>query len=384
MQSGKTAMPRIVKADMENILEREFEVKNPDVEGYRLDVYLTKRLPKYSRTLIQKLIRDGMVTVNGRASKPSYEVRERDKLVARIPTLIEPQMIAENIPLNIVYEDEHIVVINKPAGMVVHPAAGHWAGTLANALLGHCGSMACRDGDIYKPGIVHRLDKETSGVILAAKTAEANAHVSNQFQKRTVQKQYLAIVHGEPRFDSDIIDKPLGHDKNDRLKMSVRKDIGKEASSVYEVMERFSGYALVRVMPKTGRTHQIRVHLASIGHIIVGDSTYGGRDAVFERNLAGDEPPPLPPRRYGLLVPDVVDDAELSEDEAADPLEDASGPKPAYGGPEPPIICRQALHAFRLTITHPATGKPMTFEAEMADDMKRLVEALRENRPPKS
>ncbi|MBI2919495.1 MAG: RluA family pseudouridine synthase [Planctomycetes bacterium] len=323
----------------------EIEVHHRAVEDTRLDVYLVKRLHTYSRTLIAKLIKDGYVAVSGKRAKASYQIEVGDRIEVRLPRLIEPQMIPEKIPLDIVHEDEHMVVVNKPPHFVVHPAAGHWDGTLANALLAHVGhDLPQSDDDIYRPGIVHRLDQDTSGVIVCAKTATAHAFLSKQFQERLLQKEYLAIVEGEPRLDGDWIDAPIGRHPREREKMAVRKDgDAKEAQTRWEVLERWRGFALVKCYPKTGRTHQIRVHLAHIGHPIVADESYGRRETLYEWEL----------------------------EHAA---------KPEGLGPQEPILARHALHAFALQVMHPATGVEMRFEAPMAADMALVVETLRKHR----
>ncbi len=328
---------KITRVDMQNLRTVELDVRNGAVEDYRLDVYVTKRVPGYSRTLVQKLIKDGHVSVNGKAQRPSYEITVGDHIVVNVPKLIEPQMEPEDIPLDVVYEDDYLLAINKSPRFVVHPAAGHWDGTLVNALLHHCGVLAETD-DIYRPGIVHRLDKDTSGVILAAKTIKAHGALTDQFENRTIEKEYRAIVWGETRFDSDVIDAPLGRDEHDREKMAVRKN-GKPASTFYKALERFAGYTYVACFPKTGRTHQIRVHLAHIGHPIVADSLYGGKDAVFSRDLCAE----------------------------GDPAREETDP----------LICRQALHAFRICFTHPVGGAPLECSAPLPEDMESTLAALR-------
>ncbi len=329
-------MPRPPKVDFDCLSRSEFTIRKESILQ-RLDIYLHKRLPDYSRTLLQKLIRDGRVTVNDRPTKPSYEINLGDHIVAELPRLIAPRVVASDIPLDIVHEDEQVIAINKPPHFVVHPAAGHWDDTLANALLHHCGALPETD-DVYKPGIVHRLDKDTSGIILAAKTVRAHAELTRQFQERTVEKSYRALVEGEMELDEDLIDKDLArHRKNIERMTIVRKGSGKSATSFYRVKERFRGFTDVEVIPRTGRTHQIRVHLASIGHPCVADSTYGRRDALFPRDLGA-------------------------------PDSDA------------PVLARQALHAWRIGFTHPATGEPMAFTAPLAGDMAQTLELLRKYR----
>jgi len=333
-----------IKVDFERLTEHAFEIYKESVLQ-RLDVYIHKRLPEFSRTLVQKLIKEGMITVNGRPSKPAYEINLGDRIVCRMPKLIEPHVVASDIPLEILFEDEHLLAINKPPQFVVHPAAGHWDDTLVNALLHHCGTLPETD-EVYKPGIVHRIDKDTSGVIIAAKTLRAHGELTRQFQERSVLKSYRAIVEGELPFDEDVIDKDMDRHRKDFEKMAVvKKGTGKSAVSYYRVLERFRGWSFVEVMPKTGRTHQIRVHMASIGHPCVADSTYGKRDALFLRDLGVGEDP---------LVQD----------------------------PKEPVLMRQALHAHSIEFVHPATGETVRFEAPVAEDMERALRLLRRHAAP--
>ncbi len=336
-------MPKPVQVDFSALTRHEFRI-HKEATLQRIDVYVHKRLPEYSRTLVQRLIKEELVTVNGHPTKPSYVINLGDAVVVDVPKLIEPHVVASDIPLDIVYEDDHLLAINKPPHFVVHPAAGHWDDTLVNALLHHCGVLPETD-DVYKPGIVHRLDKDTSGIILAAKSLRAHGELTKMFQERTIEKEYRAVVEGEIRFDEDVIDKEIDRHKKDFEKMAVvKKGEGKPAVSVYRVLERFRGFSYVRVEPKTGRTHQIRVHLASIGHPCVADSSYGRRDALFLRDLEVEADPRVP-----------------------DSLE--------------PVICRQALHAFRIRFPHPITGADVEFSAPLAKDMELLLDLLRDHRP---
>ncbi len=329
--------------DYGTLQRREFRI-HKEAALQRLDVYVHKRLPEYSRTLVQKLIKEGRITVNGRPSKPAYELNLGDLVACELPRLIEPHVVPSEIPLEIVHEDEHVIAINKPPQFVVHPAAGHWDDTLVNALLHHCGTLPGSD-EVYKPGIVHRIDKDTSGIIIAAKTLRANADLTRQFQERSVEKSYRAIVEGEVELDEDLIDKEIARHRRDFEKMAVvRKGLGKAATSFYRTLERFRGFTFLEVEPKTGRTHQIRVHLASIGHPCVADSTYGRRDALFLRDLGAESDD---------LVPD----------------------------PREPILARQALHAHRIAFTHPATGRRVEFSAPLAADMELALRLLRRHRP---
>ncbi len=335
-------MVKPVTVDLTRLRTVEFVVATPKAEEQRLDVYLSKRIPELSRSLIQRLIREELVLVNGKKTKASRSLQRGDHLVIHCPTIIEPQTKAEDIPLDVVHEDDDIVVINKTPNFVVHPACGHWEGTLVNALLHHCGSLAPTD-DVYRPGIVHRLDKDTSGIIVAAKTARAHAFLTAQFEERTIDKEYLALVDGMLRFDSDVIDKPIGRNPRDHERMAIRRDDGKPAVTYYEASERFRDYTFVRCLPKTGRTHQIRVHLMSIGHPILADSLYGRKDAIFEWELEHPQ-------------------------------------KPVDLPPQPPLLERHGLHAFAIAFDHPSTKKRVRFEAPLADDMQRMLEALRRHR----
>ena len=321
------------------IKEVTFDIKKV-FDDKRIDRYLASRLPDYSRTFLQKLVKEGAVLVNGRTVKSSYDIQKGDLISVRVPVFEESKVVPEDIPINIVYEDDYLMLINKPYDMVVHPAGGHPSGTLVNALAFHCQNLSQVNGPL-KAGIVHRLDRDTSGIMLTIKSDAVHSHIAMQFEKRYVKKEYLAVVEGELMLDSDEISLPIARHKIDTQKMAVRHDIGKEAVSIYEVIERFRGYTLVKVMPKTGRTHQIRVHMRAIGHPVVADFMYGNQESCYLSDLLQKE------REPG----------------------------------EVPIIERQALHAHRIEFFHPIQNKKMEFEVDMPEDISALVNALRDVRP---
>jgi 23S rRNA pseudouridine1911/1915/1917 synthase len=312
-------------------------------EGLRLDQYLVSVFPGYSRSVIQKVIDAGAVTVNGTPAKASYKVRYGDHIRVWMPEPTHDVPVPEDIPLDVLYEDEFLAVINKPADMVVHPAKGHWSGTLVNALQFHFGQLSHISGD-YRPGIVHRLDRDTSGVILIAKEEMAHRDLSYQFEHRKVFKEYTAITAGVLDRDSDYIEGRIGHHPHDRVKMAVLDDDeedAKDACSYYEVIERFRGYTLCRINPRTGRTHQIRVHLASVGCPVLADKIYGGRDEL----------------RLSHLVPDLP----AEKDEV--------------------LLPRQALHASRLRFYHPRLRTLLEVEAPLPPEFEKTLAALRQHRP---
>jgi 23S rRNA pseudouridine1911/1915/1917 synthase len=321
----------------------EFEVK-PRTDGRRIDAYLASRFTDYSRSVIQRIVDAEAVHVNGRPVKASYKVRAGDKVRIWLPPLPDLTPKPENIPIEILYEDEDLTVVNKPAGIVTHPAKGNWSGTLVNAIQFHLDSLSTVAGE-DRPGIVHRLDRDTTGLLVVVKDDLAHRRLALQFELREVEKEYLAIVYGVPQRDSDYIEKPIGFHPLSREKMAIRRpeDGGRAAVTFYEVVERFRGYSLVRCKPKTGRTHQIRVHLTHIGHPIVADKAYSGRDRLTLAELAGE-----------AACPSEVDAARV-------------------------LIDRQALHAHRLRFTHPSSGKLVALEALLPEDMARSLEALRQH-----
>ena len=321
------------------IKEVTFDIKKA-FEDRRIDRYLASRLPDYSRTFLQKLVKEGAVLVNGRTVKSSYDIQKGDFISVRVPVLEESKIVPEDIPIDIVYEDDYLMLINKPYDMVVHPAGRHHCGTVVNALAFHCQNLSQVNGPL-KAGIVHRLDRDTSGIMLTIKSDAVHSHIAMQFEKRSVKKEYLAVVEGELMLDSDEISLPIARHIIDSQKMAVRHDVGKEAVSVYEVVERFRGYTLVKVMPKTGRTHQIRVHMRAIGHPVVADFMYSSQESCYLSDLLQKE------REEGEL----------------------------------PIIDRQALHAHRIEFFHPIHNKKMEFEVDMPADISALVSILRDVRP---
>jgi 23S rRNA pseudouridine1911/1915/1917 synthase len=312
------------------------------VEGMRLDQYLVTVFPDYSRSVIRKVIDAAAVTVNGAPAKASYKVRYGDHVRIWLPAPAHDVPQPEDIPLALLYEDEFLAVINKPPAMVVHPAKGHWSGTLANALSFHFGQLSHLSGD-YRPGIVHRLDRDTSGVILVAKDELTHRDLSYQFEHRKIFKEYVALTAGVLDRDSDYIERRIAHHPHDRVKMAVtdEEEDGKEACSYYEVIERFRGFSFCRIYPRTGRTHQIRVHLASIGCPVLADKAYGGRDC--------------------LRLSDLI-----------------SGLDPAADGV---LIARQALHANRLRFQHPRLRQVIEMVAPLPPDFQQTLAALRQYRP---
>ena len=251
--------------------------------GERLDKFVGDKCPELSRTQAQKLISEGFITVNSLIAKPSYRLNAGDEIKVVIPPTPPSPLSPEEIPLDIIYEDNDLLVVDKPAGLPVHPAPGHSSHTLVNAILKHCPRLA-EIGDSLRPGIVHRLDKDTSGVMLVAKHRTAQLNLSNQFKERTVTKVYIALVKGRLRPESGIIEAALGRDPADRKRMAVVQG-GREARTEYRVIEYLNGYTLLELRPQTGRTHQIRVHLAAIGYPVMGDATYGVKSPYLPRQF---------------------------------------------------------------------------------------------------
>lgn len=291
-------------------------VCGPEAAGERVDRFLVDRLPDLSRSQIQRLIRSGAVTVNDASVRPAYRLAPGDQIFVELPTELTPSIRPEAIPLDIVYEDDYLLVVNKPAGMVVHPAAGVFQGTLVNALLAHCPQVA-DVGGVERAGIVHRLDKETSGLIVVAKDPQTHAALQRLFKRRLVRKTYVALVDGQVQPREGIIEVPIGRDPKVRLRMTVSRT-GRPAVTQYRVVEVFPQHTLLEVRPHTGRTHQIRVHLAWLGYPVVGDRVYGRRrpsipldrhflhavDLAFVHPVTGQKlalTAPLPPELIAVL-----------------------------------------------------------------------------------
>ena len=290
----------------------EFKV-DADSSRERLDIFVSVQQTELSRSRLKKLIVEGRVTVNGVKQRAGYKVRPGDRITVQVPAPVALDTSPEAIPLDIIFEDEYLITLDKPAGMVIHPAPGHSAGTLVNALLHHCTDLS-GIGGVERPGIVHRLDKDTSGLVIAAKTESAHKNLARQFKKREIRKEYLAIVKGNVKKDKGSVHASIGRHKVHRKKMDTRALNGREAQTEYEVIHRSEGWSYLRLWPKTGRTHQIRVHLASIHHPIIGDRLYGGQSTQFK-------------------------------------------------------MAKQALHAHKLELKHPITGSNLSFCAPLPPDI---------------
>lgn len=252
-----------------------------DLEDERIDKCMSMLIDSLSRSYIQKLIKEDAVTVNGRTVKGSYRVQTDDEVVFCLPEAVEPDIKPENIPLDILYEDSDVIVVNKPKNMVVHPAAGHYSGTLVNALMYHCGSELSGINGVMRPGIVHRIDKDTTGSLIICKNDKAHNCIAGQLKEHSINRHYFAICHGVLKEDEGTIDKPLGRHPSERKKMAVVPN-GKKAITHYKVLKRFDKFTLIECVLETGRTHQIRVHMASIGHPILGDEVYSNQKSPFK------------------------------------------------------------------------------------------------------
>ncbi|HPC04862.1 MAG TPA: RluA family pseudouridine synthase [Syntrophales bacterium] len=320
--------------------ENGFEIVAGEKEKKkRLDVFVAETAPGLSRSQVSHRIREGRILVNGRREKAGYRLREGDRVVLFPETPKACPLVPEDLPLTVYYEDGALLVVEKPAGMVVHPAAGHSGGTLVNALLHHCGDLP-GIGGVQRPGIVHRLDKDTSGLLVVAKNDGAHRSLSDQFRNREVLKRYFALVHGNVREDEGVVDLPVGRHPTDRKKMSARSRRGKTAVTRWRVLERFGEVTFLEAVIETGRTHQIRVHLSAAGHPVVGDPVYG-RAVRKERDIR-----------------------ERRVREALKSMK------------------RQALHAGAMGFRHPVTGISMEFSSPLPGDMERCLEMLRGLRRP--
>ena len=306
-------------------------VEPPD-SGKRLDLYIASCISDCSRSVATHLIRNGTIRVQGMVRKPGYRIKAGDEICGCIPPPTPVLSKPEPIPIEILHEDDDIIVINKQPGLVVHPAPGHHSGTLVNALLYHCPKLEGIGGAL-RPGIVHRLDKDTSGVLVVAKNDRAHHHLSKQFKSRQVKKQYLALVYGKMESDSGSVSLSIGRHPVDRKKMSTNSRKSRVAETTWQIRERFELASLIEVNLKTGRTHQIRVHCAAIKHPVVGDNVYG-------------------PRKTGKNV--------------------------TYGKNPFGSVTRQMLHAWRIVITHPVTEAMVSFEAPIPPDMQAVITALRQ------
>ena len=291
-----------------------------EMEEERIDKCMSMLIDSLSRSYIQKLIKEEAVFVNGRPVKGSYRVKSDDEVFFCLPEAVEPDIEPENIPLDILYEDNDVLVVNKPKGMVVHPAAGHYSGTLVNALMYHCGSSLSGINGCMRPGIVHRIDRDTTGSLIVCKNDKAHNCIAGQLKEHSINRHYLAICHGVLKEEEGTIDKPIGRHPTDRKKMAIN-DRGKRAVTHYKVLKRFERFTLIECVLETGRTHQIRVHMASIGHPLLGDEVYSSQKTPYK--LQG-----------------------------------------------------QTLHAKTLGFIHPSTGEYMEIDAPLPDYFTHLLEIL--------
>jgi 23S rRNA pseudouridine1911/1915/1917 synthase len=324
-------------------------------QGWRVDHYLSRLFPNFSRALFQKAIEQQTILVNGIPVKTSRRLRMNDRLSVRLPELPDRTIPPEDIPLNIVYEDEYLVVLNKQPGLIVHPGKGNYRGTLVGALQFHFNRLSDVAGQL-RPGIVHRLDRDTSGVLVIAKDNQVHHRLSGQFERREVTKEYLAIARGAFELEEDEIATHVCINPRHREKMMVCEPGGNSRPAVtrYSVAERYAGFAVVRLFPKTGRTHQLRVHLQHLGHPIVADRLYGGGAR--------------------LSLADLLPSSKLTAEESA-------AEEGAETRSSPDLISRQALHARLLAFRHPHSGKELEFEAPLPDDIERTIAALARHCP---
>ena len=297
-------------------------IAGEDGNAERIDRYLAERCPDFSRSYLQKLLKEQAVSVNGKAVKANYKVQSRDRIILEIPEAEKAGILPEDIPLDILYEDDYLLVVNKPKGMVVHPSAGHMEGTLVNAVMAHCGDHLSGINGVLRPGIVHRIDKDTTGALLVCKDDAVHRDLAEQLKEHSIKRRYRAVVWGNLKEDQGTVEGPIGRHPIDRKKMAVNYKNGKDAVTHYQVLERFGQYTYIECRLETGRTHQIRVHMASIGHPLLGDSVYG--------------PSKNPWKLQG-----------------------------------------QTLHAMVLGFRHPVTGEYMEFTAPLPEYFSELLDKLR-------
>lgn len=324
--------------------EHQYRVPDDFTSGTRLDKYIASLLDDTSRTKVQKAIEEGYVTVNEKAEKSSYNVEPGDCIKVKIPKPKEPEAIPEQMPLDIVYEDEDLLLVNKRAGTVVHPAKGNWTGTLVNGLLWHVDSLSGQDEDTLRPGIVHRLDKDTSGLLVVAKNDKTHEVLSSYFKEKDIERTYWAIIWGIPEKESGTITGNIGRDPHHRKRMAVRPEgQGKRAVTHYRVLEYFDHLSLVEVTLETGRTHQIRVHFAHEKHWVFGDRQYGGDSVRYGANTGTRR------QMFNNLFANLK---------------------------------RQCLHAKTLGFEHPTSGEPVIFDSELPGDFQQVLATLRQNCKP--
>ncbi len=293
-----------------------------DTSGKRLDVFIAESMAELTRSRVQRLIAEGNIKVNGLNAKANTRLKAGDIVEANIPEPKELSIAAQEIPLDIVYEDSHMLVVNKPQGMVVHPAAGNYEGTLVNALMAYCGDNLSGINGVLRPGILHRIDKDTSGLLLVAKDDKAHLGLSEQIKEHSLTREYICLVHGKIKADSGTIDAPIGRDEKNRKKMTITQKNSRSAVTHFFVLERFDKYTLVKCRLETGRTHQIRVHMSKNGHPIVGDIVYGRKKEEFKTN-------------------------------------------------------GQLLHAFKVGYIHPVSGEYMEFTRPLPEYFEAVLESLR-------
>ncbi len=347
---------------MEKLLPMDmfrFEITE-ELEDERIDKCLSALIDSLSRSYIQRMIKENGVAVNGTAVKGSYRVKAEDVVTFELPPAQEPDIEPENIPLDILYEDKDVIVVNKPKGMVVHPAAGHYSGTLVNALMYHCGSELSGINGVLRPGIVHRIDRDTTGSIIACKNDTAHSSIAAQLKEHSITRRYSAICHGVLKEDEGTVDKPIGRHPTERKKMAVNERNGKRAVTHYRVLERFHDFTYIECVLETGRTHQIRVHMAAIGHPLLGDEVYAGPAAKAQCARIRQ----LLQRRYST-VPGLRPGSQGLSGAAS---QESACPESLLQG--------QTLHARILGFLHPSTGEYVEAEAPLPEYFKQLLEIL--------